>query len=128
MNSLLQNVTNSTNDEAGPDEPDALTKAIISVIGAALIVTILLGNGLVIVLIKRFHDLRTPTNYFIMGMAIADFIVGLVMIISFTISLSPQIPLTDYPCLLYQSAAVFAGACVFFGIRYDIYVIDIRKL
>ena len=53
--------------------------------------------------------LRTPTNFFISGMAITDFSVGIVMISNWVIRLNPQISLTPFDCLLFWCANVFGG-------------------
>ena len=103
MNTSFENTTSTTNGEGGPPVPNDLTKTIISLIGAVLVSTILVGNGLIIVLIIKYRKLRTPTNYFIIGMAIADLNVGLVLIVGVTLRLQPQIPLTLLECQLYSS-------------------------
>ncbi|XP_072027741.1 histamine H2 receptor-like [Amphiura filiformis] len=87
-------------------EPSTLAKAIISIVGLALIVTILGGNGLVLLLLIRFRRLRTTTNYFILGMASADFTVGIVLIGTIIVRFNPQFLTSPVHCLVYWCSAI----------------------
>ncbi|XP_072027813.1 adenosine receptor A3-like [Amphiura filiformis] len=83
-------------------------KAIIVFISSlALIMTILGGNGLVLVLLIKFRRLRTATNYFIIGMASADFILGISLILHTIIALNPQLPISTIGCLLLRCTSIF---------------------
>ena len=89
--------------------PSPFSKTLISISGVILISIILLGNGLVILLLFRFRQLRTPTNYLILGMASADFTTGIVLIASLILRLKPEIRTTPKECLVFWSAGVFPG-------------------
>ncbi|XP_072027814.1 adenosine receptor A2b-like [Amphiura filiformis] len=96
-------------DDVNITEPTPLSaKAIILFISSlALIMTILGGNGLVLVLLIKFHCLRTATNYFIIGMASADFTVGITLISNIIINLNPKMPIPPIGCLLLRCTVIF---------------------
>ena len=105
-----------TNSSSAPDEQDIIsavtnpiTTLIISMIGTCFVATSILGNGLVILLLLRTRRLRTPTNYFILGMAVADFTCAVVLIPSIAIRLSPDVNMTPFECLLFWSSGIFTG-------------------
>ena len=116
MNLSLDNATSATGDDV--QAPGPLAKAIISLIGAVLISIILFGNCMVLVLIVRFHHLRTPTNYFIMGMAIADFNVGILALVSIIIRLNPHIPIQPVACLLYNFSLAYPSVTSIFTLLF----------
>ncbi|XP_072027816.1 adenosine receptor A3-like [Amphiura filiformis] len=91
------------------NEPTPLSaKTVILFISSlALIMTILGGNGLVLALLIKFRRLRTATNYFIIGMASADFIVGISLILHTIIALNPQLPISTIGCLLLRCTGIF---------------------
>ncbi len=146
--SFLWNVTMNDSSLTSGDTPvvvgpSALAKAIISISGFALIATILGGNGLVILLLFRFRRLRTTTNYFILGMASADFMTGIILIASVTIRLNQQIIITPFECMLFWCTTVFTCclSCltlllvsidryfkVTIPLRYEIYMSDKKTI
>ncbi|XP_072033090.1 beta-2 adrenergic receptor-like [Amphiura filiformis] len=105
---------NNSNDSlVFGDSPDDVTEpnakaTIIFIASLALIMTILGGNGLVLVLIIKFRRLRTATNYFIIGMASADFTIGITLISNIiTINLYSQLPISAIGCLLLRCTVIF---------------------
>ncbi|KAL0103113.1 hypothetical protein PUN28_017445 [Cardiocondyla obscurior] len=82
------NVTNCTNDYCIPDEAyiDLMVKHIfpksshwvLIVMHSIVFVVGLIGNALVCLAVYRNHSMRTVTNYFLVNLAVADFLVLLI--------------------------------------------------
>lgn len=69
-----------------------------------LAIAITLANGLVLALFYRRQNLRTPSNYLLLGLAVCDFITGAVNIpyfIIFCFQVVPQTMLADFSFWLY---------------------------
>ncbi|XP_068745032.1 octopamine receptor beta-2R-like [Montipora capricornis] len=83
-------------------------------------VIILAGNGVVIYLIVRCHVLHTNSNWFILSLSIADFLVGLILIPIYTscalwISCNKPVLNMSFDLLLYVS---LVNMCAMTGDRY----------
>ncbi|XP_072027853.1 adenosine receptor A1-like [Amphiura filiformis] len=105
--SLLGNTTNSTISPDEVSEPSSLATAIIYFISGLALLVILGGNGLVIILIVKFRRLRTATNYFILGMASADFSLGIIVTVVIIMKLHPHLPIPPIGCLLLRCTILF---------------------
>ncbi|XP_054481676.1 beta-2 adrenergic receptor-like [Anoplopoma fimbria] len=75
--------SNSSLDPDWPARTSEYSDAELVLLGAAmaiLVLAIVFGNVLVITVILRFHRLQTVTNFFIASLAVADLIMGLVVV------------------------------------------------
>ncbi len=89
--------------------PSLLAKLLISVISLILIVAILGGNGLVLLLLMKFSKLRTTTNFLLLGMASADFTVGISLIASVVTRLNPNMLTDSFHCLVFWCSVAFSA-------------------
>ncbi|XP_072027912.1 beta-2 adrenergic receptor-like [Amphiura filiformis] len=105
--SLLGNTTNSTISPDDVSEPSSFATAIIYFISGLALLVILGGNGLVIILIVKFSRLRTATNYFILGMASADFALGIIVTVVIIMKLNHHWPMPQFGCLLLRCTTLF---------------------
>ena len=69
-------------------------------IEALLFVVICSGNALVIVAVRQYPRLRSVTNYFLLSLAVADLLVGLVMPIHIVFYMLPSLLDNMYLCLV----------------------------
>ncbi|KAI3373823.1 hypothetical protein L3Q82_022397 [Scortum barcoo] len=84
--SVLANQSEPSNSSLVPDLPGRSSEysdaelVLLSIAMAILVLAIVFGNMLVITAILRFQRLQTVTNFFIASLAIADLIMGLVVV------------------------------------------------
>ena len=102
----LQNVSNV--NATDPSKEAAGSRSVLmsvtgAVIEAVLMVVICLGNVLVIMAFARNRRLRSGNNYFIMQLAIADFLVGLVMPMQIVAWVYPASLATPFVCMIRYS-------------------------
>lgn len=74
FNSSLYNFTNIQQDavrNTTPNIPYTVMEILVSIVAV-------IGNGLVIIVFYRERRLRRRTNYYIISLALADFLVGLI--------------------------------------------------
>ena len=95
--------------EAVLTNPSLLAKIIISITALILTVAILGGNGLVLLLLLKFSQLRTTTNYLLLGMASADFTVGITLIGTVITRLNPNLLTDRFHCLVFWCSASFSA-------------------
>jgi len=96
-----------------------------------IFVLITAGNLLVITAVMRFSELRTPTNHFVVALAIADLVVGLN--IPFYVTFYFDVPYVCEPvaCQIKTFVAMWATLCSFLlliGVAVDRYVSIIHPL
>lgn len=95
---MASNVSNSTFHELSANIPYVVSEALVAVFAV-------IGNALVILVFHRERRLRRRTNYYIVSLAIADLLVGLLGI-PFAILASMGLPTNLYACLFTVSLLV----------------------
>lgn len=76
---------------------------------ALLMIGICFGNGLVIASFFRFRRLQTIANYFILNLACADFIVGIIMPFHIAVFAYPELAQNIYVCTFRYSSIIQAA-------------------
>lgn len=95
---MASNATNSTTHELSPNIPYMACEILVAVCAV-------IGNALVILVFCRERRLRRRTNYYIVSLAIADLLVGLLGI-PFAILASLGLPTNLHACLFTVSLLV----------------------
>lgn len=95
---MASNVSNSTFHELSPSVPYVVSEVLVAVCAV-------IGNALVILVFHRERRLRRRTNYYIVSLAIADLLVGLLGI-PFAILASVGLPTNLHACLFTVSLLV----------------------
>ena len=103
-------------DDDDNDGALEVTFASISVVSlqAALMIFILAGNTLVIVAVWRYPSLQTVTNQFVVSLAVADLLVGLVLPYHASVYLLPSLNNQKYFCIG-RFSSLFLPCCASFG-------------
>ncbi len=97
-------------------------KIIIVIIGMSLVCTITGGNGLVILLVLKFQQLRNASNYLLLGMASADFTVGMTLLGSMIVRFNPHLLAQPFNCLIYWCSSlscVVTSCWLLFFVSFD---------
>ncbi|XP_002731644.2 octopamine receptor beta-1R-like [Saccoglossus kowalevskii] len=82
--SMDSNTSSNSTDSSGNDSIPIPTLVLIAILACIIMLT-MIGNGLVCVSVARFQHLQFITNYFIVSLAVADFLVGAI-VLPFSIS------------------------------------------
>ena len=120
MNSSL-NMTGEDGPRVHP-HPITIFQAIFIAIEVLLMVVIIGGNGLVIIAIWRSEQLRTVTNFFVANLAIADFCVGLFLIMHICMFIQRSILENLHVCVLRYASlntTMSASLLCLLAITYD---------
>ncbi|XP_077993178.1 histamine H2 receptor-like [Glandiceps talaboti] len=80
INISSSNVTTNSTDDYTSTSIMSLSAIFLTVSLTILILLTLLGNGLVCISVARYTHLQTITNYFIVSLATADFLVGAIVL------------------------------------------------
>lgn len=96
---------NSSFPEGTPASPDANLNYYYVALEMTVAVLACIGNAAVIIVFYRERRLRKRTNYYIVSLAMADFLVGLLGI-PFAVMASVGLPRNLYGCLLTLSMLV----------------------
>lgn len=92
---------NNTNATAATFSADG--HFIFASLSIALAIIILLTNGVVIIAYSRDRKLRTISNFFIMNLVTADFLVGIALPVHAIMFLVPKSSLNEYICVAQYS-------------------------
>ena len=95
---MARNATNSTTPDLPANIPYVVSEVLVAVCAV-------IGNALVILVFYRERRLRRRTNYYIISLAIADLLVGLLGI-PFAILASLGLPTNLHACLFTMSVLV----------------------
>lgn len=119
---------NSTSDYDLPPEvvvpPSAVTQATIVVMYTTVIIVSVTGNALVVFCILSTRRMRTPTNYFLLNLAVADVLMAVVCV-PFTFVANVLMSRWPFgralcPVVTYvQTVAVFLGAFTLVAVSVD---------
>ena len=133
---LATSITNLTEDdvatllvessiEEAPENLPTSVRIIIVIVGMILVGAITGGNGLVILLVFKFQQLRNASNYLLLGMASSDFTVGIALLSSIIIRFNPHLLAESFNCLIYWSSSlscILTSCWLLFFVSFDRYL------
>ena len=91
------------------DNAHSVLVIVFMVFSIGLAPVIFLGNGMVIILVAKFKQLRTKTNYLMVSLATADAIVSVSMLFGVAYLFTPDSFQNKYICLSMWTTYMFAG-------------------
>lgn len=107
-------IRGNMNNNSLPDQPNYGMKALNKLLPIAIAIT--LTNGLVFVMFYRRRSLRTSSNYLLLGLAVCDFLTGVIIIPYFIIFCFDVVPLTiskDFSYWMYILHTLMAVAAAY---------------
>ncbi|XP_041349447.1 growth hormone secretagogue receptor type 1-like [Gigantopelta aegis] len=107
----------SENKTDGVEGVFDVTDIVLTVVDAALIVIIAVGNSLTLVAVCRFKRLRSPTGVAIASLAVADLIMGIVYTPTRFVHITwPSMFASRAACIVYIFVVHFSASCAVIGI------------
>lgn len=113
------------------ESPHPVSHVIVITMQAILVLGICFGNGLVIISFCRCKKLQIVSNYFVLNLAIADFIVGAILPVDMIRYAVPQLFENSLVCNLFYASinqATSASVLTLLGVAFDRYTAIIYAL